>query len=96
MIDVILLEMRQQVALTNTVDDYKVLLEQATKKFEQFSEVEMDKSIQNPLAAILIEVYVKCPEAVMEYAKDHAVVSRICEKMFPHMFDGSDKQEKSS
>jgi|GEM_PF-3827255 len=96
MIDLILLEVRQQVALNNTVDDYMVLLDRATKKFEQFSEVECDTSIQNPLAAILIEVYVKCPEAVWEFAKEHTVVSNICEKMFPHMLNGTTKQEKSS
>lgn len=87
MIDLILLETQQQVALKNTVDDYKGLLEEATKKIEKFSKIDTDTSIQYPLAAILIEVYVKCPEAVWQYAKEHAVISNICEKMFPQMLD---------
>lgn len=95
MIDNILLEMQQQVASNNTVDDYKRLLEEATKKIEKFSKIDTDTSIQNPLAAILIEVYVKCPEAVWKCAKEHAVISSICEKMFPQTLEVAIREKSS-
>lgn len=81
MINTILSEAKNQVKKSQSFKEYKQVLKSTTERLELAVNTQQS-SIQDPVAAIVIEVYMECPEAVYEYAQENKLISNICSSMF--------------
>lgn len=81
MVNEVLMQARAKLVNLNTVPEITKLLAESIDTIQKASNEEIS-SFKYPLAALLIEFYLKCPEAVFYVSEFNRDVSDVCHMIF--------------